>query len=306
LQQVICMFQAFEIVNRVVAARAGEMAAWNGLYQYYYPRLLNTALQFCGNRPETKDLVQDTFITAFLKLSQLKDPAHFGAWIGKILVRKCYRVSSAFEPLSETTDSYDREEQLEYAERQTRLQTAISNLPENLRATLLLRYFSGRQSYNEIAEILLVPVGTVRSRLNEAKTKLLANWHESVDGASQLVKESEGWNQFYRETLSGLHFNAEQRRIFLAHVQKDSTIIAPGNHQIPNGRDFFANLVANDQECGSWLKPVDIISSGNVTVVDQAHFNSPEHPDHCPPSCVVIIYRKTGIAAGFKIYAAQR
>lgn len=73
------MFQAFEIVNRVVAARAGETAAWNDLYQYYYTRLLNTALQYCGNSPETKDLVQDTFITAFLKLSQLKDPAHFGA-----------------------------------------------------------------------------------------------------------------------------------------------------------------------------------------------------------------------------------
>ena len=160
-------------MNRVVAARAGEMAAWNALYQYYYPRLLNTALQLCGNRSETKDLVQDTFITAFLKLSQLKDPSHFGAWIRKILVRKCYRLSRPFETLSETIETTGWEEQLEYVERETRLQTAIRQLPEILRTTLLLRYFSGRQSYNEIADILSVPVGTVRSRLNEAKSKLL-------------------------------------------------------------------------------------------------------------------------------------
>lgn len=220
-------------------------------------------------------------------------------------MRKCYRVSRPFDTLSEPIETTGWEEQLEYIERETRLQTAICQLPEVLRTTLLLRYFSGRQSYNEIADILSVPVGTVRSRLNEAKTKLLANWHQPLDNDTKQVKENENWNQFYQETLSGLHHNAEQRRIFLAHIQKDSTIVAPGNHQIPNGRDFFANLVANDQQCGSWLKPIDIISSGNVTIVDQAHFNSPEHPDHCPPSCVVIIYRKTGIAAGISIFAAH-
>lgn len=292
------MFNAELIVDRVKAARAGEMAAWNVLHQFYYPRLLNIALHYCGNTATAKDLVQDTFVTAFLKLYQLKDASLFGAWIKKILVRKCYR-TTLYDSLPET-EFIAWEQQLEEAEKQTKLQAALAGLPEVLRTTLLLRYFSGRQSYNEIAEILSVPVGTVRSRLNEAKAKLSAAWHQP----GQYTNDQDAWNQFYQETLSGLHHNAEQRRIFLEHLQQSTRVAAPGNQLINNGRDFFEGLVANDQACGSWLKPEDIISSGSVTVIEQKHFNSPEHPHHCPPSCVVIIYRKKEKADRVHIHAS--
>src|SRR5688572_12777719 len=112
------MVNAEEIMNRVNAARAGEMAAWNGLYQFYYPRLLNIALQYCGNTATAKDLVQDTFITAFLKLYQLKDASVFSAWIKKILVRKCYR-TTVYESLPQP-ESIMSEQQLEEAETHTK------------------------------------------------------------------------------------------------------------------------------------------------------------------------------------------
>jgi RNA polymerase sigma factor (sigma-70 family) len=302
------MFQAEEIVNRVNAAKAGEMAAWNTLYQYYYPRLLNIALHYCSNSPLAKDLVQDSFITAFLKLNQLKDTSAFGAWLKQIVVRKCFRVRhKEYENVeSVATSLIDWEQELEEAEKYTRLQAVISSLPEVLRTTLLLRYYSGRRSYQEIAEILSIPTGTVRSRLNEAKSKLAAAWKLPVENADRSVKDRDSWNRFYQETLSGLHHNAEQRRIFLEHLQQGTQVVAPGNRLVSNGRSFFAGMVADDQARGSWLKPVDIISSGHITVIDQAHYNSPEHPHHCPPSCVVIVYRNRGKAERVYIHADTR
>jgi RNA polymerase sigma-70 factor (ECF subfamily) len=277
------MVEARNIVN---AALAGEMTAWNALYQYYYPRLLNTAFYYCQNTPTAKDLVQDTFLTAFLKLHQLKDASLFGPWIKKILVRKCYRMQ---QPVNENIDvaEISWEQESEEAEKHSRLQAAMAGLPEALRTTLILRYFSSYRSYNEIAEILSIPVGTVRSRLSEAKTKLSAAWSQPLRSSG----EHNNWNQFYQATLSGLHYNAGQRKIFLDHLLKSTLVAAPANTLVNNGRLFFESMVASDQVCGSWLKPVEVISSGNVTVIEQQHFNSPEHPQHCPPASVVIIYR---------------
>jgi DNA-directed RNA polymerase specialized sigma24 family protein len=75
----------------VKAAMAGEEHAWSVLYQRYYPGLYAAAIQLCGHLPEAKDIVQDSFVTAWLKISQLKEAITFGSWIKTILIRKCYQ-----------------------------------------------------------------------------------------------------------------------------------------------------------------------------------------------------------------------
>jgi len=67
----------------VKAAKAGEEAAWNALYQQYYPGLYAMALHLCADIASARDVVQDSFISAFLKLPQLKDYSVFGSWIKK-------------------------------------------------------------------------------------------------------------------------------------------------------------------------------------------------------------------------------
>jgi RNA polymerase sigma-70 factor (ECF subfamily) len=82
----------------VKAARAGDEQAWNVLYQQYYPGLYAAAIRLCGNFPEAKDIVQDTFVAAWLKISQLKDAVTFGSWIKTILIRNCCRPGEYFFP----------------------------------------------------------------------------------------------------------------------------------------------------------------------------------------------------------------
>ncbi|HEX5026428.1 MAG TPA: sigma factor, partial [Agriterribacter sp.] len=85
------MKQAVDITRWVRAACAGDEAAWNYLYQSCHAHLYSVALKICGNTSLAKDSVQDTFVMAYIKLPQLREPATFFGWIKKICIHICYR-----------------------------------------------------------------------------------------------------------------------------------------------------------------------------------------------------------------------
>jgi len=284
----------------VKAAKVGEEPAWNILYQQYYPGLYATALRICDNFPEAKDIVQDSFITAWLRLSQLKDAASFGGWLKTILVRNCYqwlyrnrqrKNIDLLEIQSEHWLEQELERKLDSLSTQSRLYAVLTHLPEALRSTVLLRYFSSFQSYNEIAGILSIPVGTVRSRLNEAKLKLAEKWQQKLGFGIHILKETEEWNHFYHETYSGIHHHDDYKNRFINHLDKNIQIIFPGGKS-NTGNRVFENMIADDRKHGSWLTPVNVLSCGNISILESKHFNSPEHPHHCPARSVTVLYRK--------------
>ena len=184
----------------VKEAQAGNAAAWNFLYRQHYPWLYAKALHICGNCPAAKDAVQETFIQAYLKLKQLKDPEAFTAWLKTTLVRNCQReLSRRFLYAGSETVFFERDNfygdeinrKLELYDRQTKFYETLACMTETLQSVLLLRYFSNWQSYEQIAAILCIPVGTVRSRLNQAKLKLEEIWKENNDNDDKALKEAE-------------------------------------------------------------------------------------------------------------------
>jgi len=110
---------------------------------------------------------------------------------------------------------------------QNRFYAAVNNLPQTLQSALLLRYFTSFNSYNEIAQILSIPVGTVRSRLNEAKSKLTVEWNQHAVGNTQILNEGNEWNHFYFDTLSGIHHNDSDKRRFFNHLDKIFRSLVP-------------------------------------------------------------------------------
>ena len=83
--------QDIDLYKWVNEAKQGRQPAWNFLYNQFQPFLYAGALNICGNTPEAKDAVQETFMIAFLQLNKLKDPQALPAWIKKILTHNCYR-----------------------------------------------------------------------------------------------------------------------------------------------------------------------------------------------------------------------
>ncbi|HEX5149956.1 MAG TPA: RNA polymerase sigma factor [Parafilimonas sp.] len=235
-----------EIEQHVVAARAGEKTAWNVLYQHYYPELFATALRMLNDIDAAKDAIQECFINAHLKLAQLKDAVTFSHWLKKILIRICYRSiqyskNKYRNALPVETDAWWEDEfnkKLDKLYVQNHLHAALANLHEVLRSTLLLRYFSDFTSYEEIANILAIPVGTVRSRLNQAKLKLAQLWKQNADSDTKVFRQSQEWNHFYYANFSGMHYHDNCKNKLVSHLEKNILLIVPGIK--PNiGKSFF-------------------------------------------------------------------
>ncbi|PSR54988.1 hypothetical protein AHMF7605_16490 [Adhaeribacter arboris] len=297
----------------VKAAVAGETTAWNKLHSQFYPGMYVIALRICRSPELATDAVQDAFIKAYLQLAQLKDPQKFGGWLRQIVTRMSYRVIARYqknvplESLALEKETYWEDEinrQMEQHSAQHQLHSALAQLPDVLHKTLLLRYFSNYQAYEQIAAILAVPVGTVRSRLNEAKRKLEEAWEKHEDASNSNLLENEEWNDFYQTLYGEMHAQESSKIKFLHHVQHSQI-------RFTNGKKFSGGLVLEkmveeDRQVGSWLQPVKVFSSGSLSVIEAQHFNSSEHPDHCPPASVAIISRDKGKASQVFIHPSEK
>lgn len=286
-------------IEMIRAAQLGDKASWNLVYKQYYTGLYAIAIQRCRNLAMAEDAVQDAFITAYLKLSQLQEPAAFPGWIKKILTNIClkaaihqHKLQSLNAVVKESLSQIDNQLENKYNWLATKgeLYSGLAALPEALRATLLLRYFFSFQSYQEIAAILSVPIGTVRSRLNQAKLKLTELWHSSSDDNANAIGEVEFWNNFYLQTLAAIHHEDRSRDRFMAHFSKDARLIRPGE-DTPADCSVFGKMIQDDRRAGSWLSPANIMTSGNISIIEARHFNSSKNPDHCPDVSLMIIER---------------
>lgn len=162
---------------------SGKSAAFGQLVQKYQDRLYNTLVYVVGNAEDALDLVQEAMVQAFLKLESFHQTSAFYTWLYRIafnLAASQYRrrrptasieqahAASGEEPIDLQAGPV---EQLEQAERCRQVQRAIAALEDEYRTVLVLREIDGC-SYETIAEILDLPVGTVRSRLHRARLRL--------------------------------------------------------------------------------------------------------------------------------------
>jgi RNA polymerase sigma-70 factor (ECF subfamily) len=162
---------------------AGQSAAFGQLVRKYQNRLFNTLLHMVGNHEDARDAVQDAFVHAFVKLDTFQRSSTFYTWLYRIAFNvavsqhRRQRGTASLDQVREATgnEPHDPGEEpsvrLERDERCRQVRRAIAELNEEHRAILVLREIDGC-CYETIAEILEVPVGTVRSRLHRARLQL--------------------------------------------------------------------------------------------------------------------------------------
>ncbi|HOA97981.1 RNA polymerase sigma factor [Acetivibrio saccincola] len=166
----------------VEAAKKGDKKAFEAIVKKYHNVLYYTALGIVGSGWEALDICQETFIKAFNSINSLKDKSKFRSWINRILVNKCndyFRKNKnevCVDFIEETGGFIE-----EGSEESIDLLRALSSLKENSRVVLTLRYFQDL-SLKEIAAILDIPEGTVKSRLSnglEEMRKLMKGYKNS-------------------------------------------------------------------------------------------------------------------------------
>lgn len=145
--------------------------------------LYNVALKYTGNVFDAEDIVQETYMLAFHKFHQLKDPGKCKSWLLRILrnnfLKSCQKNNSQqrlretdyIEFLKSRIKEKDAEERLVDASGAAVIKQAIDKLPVKYREVLTL-YYMEDMLYKDIAEALDIPIGTVMSRLTRAREGL--------------------------------------------------------------------------------------------------------------------------------------
>jgi RNA polymerase sigma-70 factor, ECF subfamily len=164
----------------------GRTAAFGELVRRYQDRLYNSIYRVVDNAEDAYDVVQEAFLNAYQSLNSFKGDAEFFTWLYRIafnsaisLKRKRKAVlrfewgrdeKSGPEPLDESVFSRPGAS-MERIEEDASLQAALNRLSPEHRAVLVLKDLEG-QKYEDIADILDVPIGTIRSRLHRARLEL--------------------------------------------------------------------------------------------------------------------------------------
>ncbi|MCE5266773.1 MAG: sigma-70 family RNA polymerase sigma factor [Planctomycetaceae bacterium] len=164
-------------------ALAGKSESFGQLVLKYQDRLFNTIFHVVGHVEDARDIVQEALVQAFLKLESFRRESAFYTWLYRIAFnvamnhRRRRRPPISMDRLRETNsmepvdDDDCPADALERKDRRREVRRAIGQLSEEYRAVVVLREIDGC-CYETIAEVLDLPVGTVRSRLHRARIQL--------------------------------------------------------------------------------------------------------------------------------------
>jgi RNA polymerase sigma-70 factor (ECF subfamily) len=166
----------------------GDEAAYTHLLDSYRSAIYNLLYKMVHNHEETEDLVQEAFMKAFKALPSFNEEYAFSTWLYKIAINNCIdhmrkkrlKTYSMDKPVQSKDGEVSRDfpdtsmspdKHILHKERAQLINVAIEDLPENYKVAILLRH-TEEKSYEEIAEILDIPLGTVKARIFRAREML--------------------------------------------------------------------------------------------------------------------------------------
>ncbi|OFW15298.1 MAG: hypothetical protein A3F69_02605 [Acidobacteria bacterium RIFCSPLOWO2_12_FULL_66_10] len=162
----------------------GDQIAWEQIVRLYWRKVFNVAYKFVGKHDAAEDLTQEIFLKIFKSLDTFDRRANFQTWLISVSRNLCIDHYRSVRKERETIDrDVDANElsplsrdpspvaTLEQRDRVKLLRQALAALPESLRTAVLMRDIQER-SYQEIADALDLPEGTVKSRINRGRTEL--------------------------------------------------------------------------------------------------------------------------------------
>lgn len=164
----------------------GDLQAYDILVRRYKDQLLNFVYRFVGNRSDAEDIVQETFLRVYKNKHMYKEIAKFSTWVYTIAGnlaktelrrRKRHKIFSVSNFVNEERDydipdrEHSPEKKVDSAIQEEIIQKAIEKLPAKFKEVIILRDIQGF-AYEEISQILNIPLGTVKSRVNRGRLKL--------------------------------------------------------------------------------------------------------------------------------------
>jgi RNA polymerase sigma-70 factor, ECF subfamily len=164
-----------DLVRRAVG---GDMSAFGILIERHERRVYNLALRMTGREDDARDATQDTFLTAMRKLSSFRGDSAFTTWLHRVTVNSCYDLlrKRGRSPVLERDAEHSHEpapvaDHADDVDLSIDVRRALLEIPVDYRVVMLLHDVHDLP-YDEVAAIVGVPVGTVKSRLHRGRVAL--------------------------------------------------------------------------------------------------------------------------------------
>lgn len=298
----------------VTLAQAGDIASLGSLLERYRPRMLATAYAILGPSPDAADAVQEGCILALGRIGQLRSPEAAGPWLAAIVRhaalnarRSPWTAATTTLDAGTTPDLPDRlslDEAIDELATRDWVWSAISTLPESLQVTVMLRYFGNHSSYAEIAAILSVPIGTVRSRLSDARTRLATSLAATAEAAHGDIRAvSWAFEQQFATFVDHYNHGVVDPSKIATYAPGINGIIGTASF---SGRNALERELRADTYAGVKLHPRTMLASRHVAVCEATWENPPEDPFHCPPAMAYIEFIRDDIVQSIRVYHAPR
>ncbi|MFD5830140.1 RNA polymerase sigma factor [Lentzea sp. NPDC060358] len=295
------------------AAQAGDVSALGTLLTRHRPALLAIAVAMLGPGPDADDAVQETCLVALRRIGDLRDHAAAGSWLRAVARNVCrmrYR-SPVHAPLgtglAEVLPSAEPDPAQVLGQVATRdwLWHAMEELSPPLRLVLVLRHFSGVTAYEDIAEACGVPVGTVRSRLHEARGKLtralLATADDAHGDVGRLTAERRGHVQDLLHALRHGDLTAT-----LATAWLPTVALSGPRGMRDEGYDLLVRGLEKDLADGVGHHLTTVVASSDLTVCEFDLASPPDDPLHCPPGVAWVLHLRSGWVERARLVHARR
>jgi RNA polymerase sigma-70 factor (ECF subfamily) len=165
-----------EIVQQ---CKNGNYEAWNMIVDRYAKTIYNLALNFFNNREDAEDITQDVFLKVYNNIDKFREDKSFNSWLVKLSTNYCIDHWRKSKRSAKRVDLSDDLMKTEHTPEDSavkeydvaNLRNKMSDLDPDLRLLLIMRDIQNH-SYQEIAEILNLPLGTIKSRINRARIRL--------------------------------------------------------------------------------------------------------------------------------------
>jgi RNA polymerase sigma factor (sigma-70 family) len=304
---------AGDTVQLVRSAQQGDPASFALLFDRHYAGMLAVAHRLLGSVPDAEDACQDAAITAFSRIGELRDPGAAGPWLRAIVRNNCRTMLRDRLPVpvgvigenllaSELDDPFAR---IERSATRDWVWHGLRQLSPAAQTVALLRYFTGNNSYEQIAILCGTPVGTVRSRLSEARRQLaevLPRVHDERHGETGALRAER--REEATAILAAVPDGAPLSEV-AARWAEDMVFWWPNGTRTVGREPVFA-VFRQDYDSGVRHKITGVLAGTGITIWENAFINPPEDPHHCPPGATWLFREKNGLVREVRLLHTPR
>jgi RNA polymerase sigma-70 factor (ECF subfamily) len=297
----------------VQAAQRGATESFALLFQRHYAGMLAMATHILGHGPDAEDACQDAMMTAFARIGELRDPTAVRSWLYTIVRNNCRAMLRARKPVpvgvaGEDVPTSELDDPVACIERSALrdwIWHALRQLSPATQPVALLRYFTERNSYEEIATLCGIPVGTVRSRLSEARRQLALVLPRVRDDRHHDAEALTTTRRTEAAAILSAVADGVSSRTVGDRWGEDFTMCWPDGHRSSGLNQVFA-VMGQDYDDGVTYRLTNVVAGPDITVWEHEFINPPDDPDHCPPAGTWLLREKAGRVRTARLIHAAR